>query len=39
MGNSSILMEKVTQLIDAGMTTGCSVYIVRTAAIDLADAR
>lgn len=37
-GNSSVLMEKVTQLFDVGMTTGGSVYSARTAAIDLAHA-
>jgi len=37
-GNSSALVEKVTQLLDVGMTTGGSVYGARTAAIDLAHA-
>lgn len=37
-GNSSVLMEKLTQLIDIGTTTGGSVYSARTAAIDVAHA-
>jgi hypothetical protein len=38
MGNSSVLMEKITQFLDAGMTTGGSVYSGRTAAVDVAHA-
>lgn len=37
-GNSSALMEKVTQLLDISATTGGSVYSARTAAIDTAHA-
>ena len=37
-GNSSALMEKVTQLIDAGMTTGGAGYSAKKAAIDVAHA-
>lgn len=34
--NSSVLMDKIILLFDAGMTTGGSMYSSRTAAIDLA---
>ena len=37
-GNSSALMEKITQFLDIGATTAGSTYSTRTAAIDVADA-
>jgi len=37
-GNSSALMEKLTQLIDAGITTGGSIYSAKKAETDIAHA-
>lgn len=37
-GNSSALMEKVTQSLDIGLTTGGAVYSAQTAAVDVAHA-
>ena len=37
-GNSSVLMEKITQLLDTSATTAGSVYSARTAAIDAVNA-
>jgi hypothetical protein len=38
LGNSSVLMEKVSLFLDIGATTGASSYSAKTAAIDLAHA-
>ncbi len=37
-GNSSALIEKITQFLDIGATTAGSVYSARTAAIDVSHA-
>lgn len=37
-GNSSALMDKVTQLLDITATTGASTYSARTAAVDAVNA-
>ena len=38
VGNSSVLMEKLSQLVDLGSTTAGSTYSARTAAIDISNA-
>lgn len=38
VGNSSALMEKISQFLDIGATTAGSVYSARTAAIDVVHA-
>ena len=37
-GNSSALMQKISQFLDIGITTAGSAYSARTAAIDIAHA-